>query len=209
MRSMDVLHLDERIMQLIDDEKFDVAEDELHQAKLQASSAADHDALDHVLSLLVTLHRSKQPPDLSKAESYCLERERLIGTGYAKLQYAMTLYWSMDDATRTVTKAREAIAASRHEGDDQTVYQSFSLLGLALLDLHEDDESIRVLDEIQRMVAERRRIVVGDETLFLERLRVRAKDVKTIATIEEIAKTLSPACRDPDLTTRLKKLAGA
>ena len=52
---MDFLKLDERIIELIDREKFDAAEVELHQAKLQASNAADHQALDHVLSLLVTL----------------------------------------------------------------------------------------------------------------------------------------------------------
>ena len=67
-----------------------------------------------------------------------------------------------DDAARTATKAREAIAASSREDDDMTVYQSLGLLGLALLDLHQDAESIRVLDEIHKMVAERRRIVVGD-----------------------------------------------
>ena len=109
---MDFLKLNERIMELIDGEKFDAAEAELHQAKLQASNAADLQALEHVLSLLVTLSRVKQPPDLSKTEAYCLERERVIGTGYAKAQYAMTLYWAMDDPARTVTKAREAIAAS-------------------------------------------------------------------------------------------------
>ena len=54
------------------------AEAELHQAKLQASSAADQ-AFDHVLSLLGIIQRSKQPPDLPKAESYCLEREQVIG----------------------------------------------------------------------------------------------------------------------------------
>jgi hypothetical protein len=206
---MDFLKLDERIMELIDREKFDAAEVELLRARLQASNAADHQALDDVLSLLVTLSSVKRPPDLSKAEAYCLEREQIIGTGYAKAQYAMTLYWTMDDPARTVTKAREAIAASRHEDDDTTVYQSLALLGLALLDLHQDDESIRVLDEIHKMVVERRRIVVGDETLFLERLRVQTKDVKTIATIQEIAKTLSPVCRDREFTLRLKKLAGA
>jgi hypothetical protein len=206
---MDFLKLDERIMELIDSGKFDAAEVELHQAKLQASNAADHQALDHVLSLLVTLSSVKRPPDLSKAEAYCLEREQVIGTGYAKAEYAMTLYWTMDDPARTVTKAREAIAASRHENDDKTVYQLFGLLGLALLDLHQDEESIRVLDEIHKMVAERRRIVVGDETLFLERLRVQTKDVRTISTIQKIATTLSPVCRDPEFTARLKKLAGA
>ena len=204
---MDFLHLDERIMQLIDDEKFDAAEAELHQAKLQASKAADHQLLDHVLSLFVMLHRSKQPPDLTKAESCCLERERIIGTGYAKLQYAMTLYWAMDDSTRTVKKARDAIAASKREGDDSTAYQALGLLGLALLDVHQDDEAIRVLDEIDRMVAARLRIVVGDETLFLERLQAQTKDVKTLATIRGIAKTLSPVCRDAQFRSRLQKLA--
>jgi hypothetical protein len=69
---MDFLKLDERIMELIDREKFGAAEAELHEAKLQASNAADHQALDHVLSLLVTLSSVKQPPDLSKAEAYLL-----------------------------------------------------------------------------------------------------------------------------------------
>jgi hypothetical protein len=73
---MDFLKLDERIMELVDGEKFDAAEAELHQAKLQASNAADHQALDHVLSLLVTLSRIKVPPDLAKAEAYCLEIEK-------------------------------------------------------------------------------------------------------------------------------------
>jgi len=176
------------------------------EAKLQASNAADHQALDHVLSLLVTLCRVKSPPDLSKAEAYCLERERVIGTGYAKAQYAMTLYWAMDAPGRAVAKAREAIAAGKHEGDDETVYQSFGLLGLALLDLHQDDEATQVLDEIHKMVAERRRIVVGDETLFLERLRAQTKDMSTITMIQGLAKTLSPFCRDTAFKVRLEKL---
>ena len=190
-------------------ERFDAAEAELHEAKLQASDAADHQALDHVLSLLITLSSVKQPPDLSKVEAYCLERERIIGTGYAKVQYAMTLYWAMHAPERTVAKATEAIAASRHEGDDKTVYQSFGLLGLALLDLHQDEEATRVLDEIHKMVAERRRIVVGDETLFLERLRAQTKDMKSITTIQTLAKTLSQVCRDAAFKSRLQKLADA
>jgi len=135
-----------------------------------------------------------------------LERERVIGTGYAKLQYAMTLYWAMDDSTRTVAKAREAIAVSRQEGDDKTAYQSFGLLGLALLDLHQDDEAIRVLDEIHKMVAARLRIVVGDERSFRE-AACPDKGCETIATIQGIAKTLSPVCRDPQFGARLQRLA--
>jgi hypothetical protein len=48
---------------------------------------------------------------------------------------------------------------------------------------------------------------VGDENLFLERLRAQTKDVKTIATIQGVAKTLSPMCRDPQFRARLQKLA--
>jgi|SRR5215472_14221633 len=182
---MDFLELDE---ELIDAGNFDAAETNLLSAKEDASNTANREALDHVLSLLVTVQRSKQPPDLAKAESYCSERERIIGTGYAKGQYAMTLYWGMDDPVRTIAKARETIAVSKQEGDDETAYQALSLLGLALLDIHQDDEALGVLDEIRIMVSRRPRIVVGDETLFLERLRARAKDVKSIANHSGVGK---------------------
>jgi hypothetical protein len=66
---MDLLKLDERIMELIDRREFDAAEVELHQAKLQASIAGDHQALDHVLSLLVTLSTVKEPPALARISS--------------------------------------------------------------------------------------------------------------------------------------------
>jgi hypothetical protein len=203
---MDFLKLDEQIMELIDGANFDAAEAELLRAKEEASNAADSDVLDHVFSLLVTVQRSKQPPDLAKAESYCLERERVIGTGYAKGQYAMTLYWAMDDPARTVAKAREAITASKREGDDKSAYQALGLLGLALLDTHQDEEAHAVLDAIQVMVSRRPRIVVGDETLFLERLRSRAKDTKTLAIIRDLARRLWPVCRDQEFKARLQRL---
>ena len=148
---MDFVQFDQRIMELIHGQEFSLAESELHQAKLQAFSSNDHNQLDHVLSWLVTLNLRKQPPDLEKAELYCLERERVTSTGYAKLQYAMTLYWSLDDPERTVAKAKEALAIGREERDDKTVYQSLGLLGVALLDLHHRDEAIRVLYEIEKM----------------------------------------------------------
>lgn len=188
---------------------FDTAEAELHQAKLQARNKPDHSTLDYVLSLLVMVQCRKQPPDLSKAEAYSLEREQVSGTGYAKTQYAMTLYWVIGDPSRTVMKAREAIAASRQEGDDKTAYQALSLLGLGLLDTHQDDEALSVLNEICAMVSRRPSIVVGDETLFLERLGARANDVKTITMIQDLAKTLSSVCRDPEFKVRLEKLAEA
>jgi hypothetical protein len=203
---MDFLKLDQQIMELIDAANFDAAEAELLRAKEEVSNAADSDVLDHFFSLLVTVQRSKQPPDLAKAESYCLERERVIGTGYAKGQYAMTLYWAMDDPARTVAKAREAVAACKREGDDKSAYQALGLLGLALLDTQQDEEAHAVLDAIQVMVSRRPRIVVGDETLFLERLRARTKDTKTLTTIRDLARTLSPACRDQEFKVRLQRL---
>jgi hypothetical protein len=166
-------------------------------------------ALDHVLSLLEMVEFIKEPRDLSKIESYCLEREQVTGTAYAKGQYAMTLYWAIHDPARTVTKAREAIAASRTEGDDKTAYQSLGLLGLALLDTHQDDEALSVLNEICGMVSRRPRIVVGDETLFLERLRARVNDTKTVTMIRDLAGTLAPVCPDPKFKARLQKLAEA
>ena len=204
---MDFVQFDQRIMELIRRQEFSLAETELHQAKLQAFNANDHNQLEHVLSWLLTLYLRKQPPDLVKAELYCLERERVAGTAYAKLQYAMTLYWSLDDPARTVTKAREAIATGREEGDDKTVYQSLGLLGVALLDLHYRDEAIRVLYEIEKMIAARLRIVVGDETLFLERLQAETEEAQITSTIQGIAKTLAPVCREPEFAIRLKRLA--
>jgi hypothetical protein len=206
---MDFRELERRLMSLIDAGQFDIAEAELHQARLQASEQTDRHILENVLSSLVTLFRAMEPPDFTKAESYCLELERVSGTGYAKLQTAMMLYWSMDNPGRTVTKAREAITAASQERDDGTLYQSFGLLGLALLDLHQGEEAVRVLGEIEKMVAARLRIVVGDETLFLERLFAKTKEANTRKTIQGIAKVLWPVCRDSEFTTRLKALADA
>src|SRR5260370_27485904 len=54
---------------------------------------------------------------LAKAELYSLELERVSGTGYAKVQTAMMLYWSMHNLERTVAKAREGIIAATAEQD--------------------------------------------------------------------------------------------
>lgn len=206
---MDLLKLDERVTKLIASEQFDLAEAELQQAKLQAAQDADPYALEEVLSSMSFLYRVKDPPDLAKAESCSLELERISGTGYAKVQTAMMLYWSMGNPERTVTKAREAITAATAEQDDKTVYQALSLLGLAVLDLHQDDESVRVLGEIERMVAARLRIVAGDETLFLERLFAQTKADKVRNAIQEIARILWRVCREPAFAERLKALADA
>jgi predicted ATPase len=78
---MDFLELNQRVMKLLTAGQFDSAEAELHQARLQASKQTDRYALEQVLSSLVELYCIMQPPDLTKAESYSLERERISGTG--------------------------------------------------------------------------------------------------------------------------------
>jgi gamma-glutamyltranspeptidase len=115
----------------------------------------------------------------------------------------------MGNPERTVTKAREAITAATAEEDDKTVYQALGLLGLALLDLHQDEETVRVLGEIEKMVTARRRIVVGDETLFLERLFAQTKADTTKNAIQEIARILWRVCREPAFADRLRALANA
>jgi len=201
---MDLHELERRVWKLIDARQFYIAEAELHQARLKASNDKDPNVLGNVLSLLVELYRSMEPPDLAKAESQCLELEQVSGTGYAKLQTAMMLYWSMDSPSRTVAKAQDAITQASRERDDKTVYQSYGLLGLALLDLHQVEDAVRVLGEIERMVTARQRIVVGDETPFLERLLAQAREPKTRTTIQRIAKILWPVCREAAFAVRLR-----
>ena len=103
--------------------------------------------------------------------------------------------------------SQEAATQASRERDDKTVYQSYGLLGLALLDLHQDEEAVRVLGEIEKMVTARLPIVVGDEAQFLERLVALAKKPKTRTTIQRIAKILWPVCREAAFAERLKALA--
>lgn len=204
---MDFLELDRRIMKLLAARQFDVVEQELNRAKLRASEEGDNSTLEQVLSSLVELYCSMHPPDLAKAESYSLERERISGTGYAKLQTAQVLYWAVHDADRTVLKVQEAIEAANREHDDKTVYQSLGLLGLALLDLHKADEVRQVLNEIERMVSAKRRIVVGDEAVFLERLFAQTTEMGIRESIRRIAAVLSPLCHETQFKNRLAMLA--
>jgi hypothetical protein len=101
-------------------------------------------------------------------------------------------------------KAREAVEKATDERDTNTRYSALSLLGLALLDLDHTEEAGATLIEIYDMVRERQRIVVGDETLFLERAHKRGLDRSII---KSIATTLAPVCRDNAFAERLQTLA--
>ncbi|MGA7463352.1 MAG: hypothetical protein WBW69_24160 [Candidatus Korobacteraceae bacterium] len=163
--------------------------------------------LDLVLLGFTQLYCLMEPPDFSKAEAYCLERERLSQTAYSKYATAMMYYWSMHDVARTLDKLSQTIEQASKDRDDSTLYSAFALKGLALLDDGRLNEATVVLDEMAAMVRRQSSVVVGDETLFLERLSKASELPDARTTIRELAGTLSPVCRDLSFATRLEALA--
>jgi|HubBroStandDraft_6_1064221.scaffolds.fasta_scaffold444871_1 hypothetical protein len=201
---MDIRKLDETVSVLIRRKQYAQADALLSEARREAVERADPDALDFVVSELAGLCGQMEPPDVARAEEFCLEREAARNTGYNKWQTAMTLYWNVHDCSRTVTKSREAVQKAMEEEDTKTAYSALSLLGLALLELDRTDEAGVTLREIGDMVRQRKRIVVGDETLFLERANTRGLERPTI---KSIASILAPVCRDAAFAERLQALA--
>lgn len=187
-----------------------IAEGEFHEAEERllgfrqpARDVNDLHTLELVLPLLVLLYSSMRPRDLSKAEEFALERERVSDNSNSRLQTALLLYYAADDYPRAIDKLREAIDKTASDGDERTRYASLSLMGQALLDLNRRSEACIVLDEIERMIAARRPIVVGDETGFLEKARDQGLEVNRV---RRLASELEPVCRDPEFRKRLQDL---
>jgi tetratricopeptide (TPR) repeat protein len=143
------------------------AEEILLNAYNDAKEDSNSQKLDSILGHLVFVYSSSDPPNVSKAERFCFERERNQDTSYNKLQTAKTLYYLYGDYPRAMAKLREAINTGKTEDDQRTVYSSLSLLGQALLELNRTDEVSEVLGEIERMLLDKKPFVVGDETPFL------------------------------------------
>ena len=120
------------------------------------------------------------------------------------LQTGMFQYYTAKDYQGAVAKLREAITKGKEEGDNRTVYSCLSLLGRALLELGRTNEAASVLGEIEQMLLDKKPFVVGDETAFLESARNRGLEVESV---KRIAAALTPLCRDPEFTRRLKTLA--
>lgn len=185
--------------------KFEEAETKLLEAHREASKLNDVKALgEHILPLLVELYSSLEPPNLTKAEAFCREREQVDARAYSKLQTAMLLYHVARDYPRAVDKLEEAITQGKAESDESTVYSSLSVLGQALLQLDRKSEAVRVLKHIEQMIVAKKAFVVGDETLFLENARTRGLEVPTI---KRLAAILAPLCRDAEFADRLRALA--
>jgi len=179
------------------------AESELAELERRASEAGDTETLDLVLSEFVFLYSHPDQLRLAKAEEYALRREKLSDSGYACLRTTMMFFYVARDYPRTVTKCFEATEKSRADGNDSALYQSLALLGQVLLELDRTDEARNALTEIERMVVERKRIVVGDETCFLE--SATRKNIE-LGTVKRIAAMLVPWCRDSEFRKRLQNL---
>src|SRR3984957_15208599 len=201
---MDIQKLDKTVDALIRTKQFAEAEAILSEARQEATDSADPNALDWVLSHFVFLCWAKEPPDVLRAKQFCLEREAAREPAYNKYRTARTYYWPANDHPRTVMKAREAVEKATDEGDTNTRYSALSLLGLALLDLDRSEEAGATLIEIYEMVRQRQRIVVGDETLFLERAHTGGLDRSIL---KSTAPPLAPVCRDKAFAERLPSLA--
>ncbi len=75
---------------------------------------------------------------------------------------------------------------------------------MALLELDRTGEAGAILRKIEDMVRQRKRIIVGDETLFLEQANTRDLERPTIKCIGSI---LAPVRREVAFGERLQALA--
>jgi tetratricopeptide (TPR) repeat protein len=191
-------------MALVAAGQFQQAEAELEHLRLEESEPSN---LDLILLGLTQVYCLRDPPDYAKAEACCLHRERVSQSAFSKYATAMLYYWSMHDAARTLDKLSQAIEQAFKDRDDSTLYSALALKGLALLDDGRLNEAAAVLDKIAAMVRRHSPVPVGDETLFLERLSKSSESPEARTTIRELARALSPVCRDLSFAARLEALA--
>jgi tetratricopeptide (TPR) repeat protein len=201
---MDIRSLSEEFPDLIIAKKFKEAETRLLEAYSEASERNDERALELTLPLLVHFYCRLEPPDLTRAEAFSAERERLRATAYNRLQTAVMLYYVAHDYDRAASKLREAIYKGREENDFGTIYSSLSLLGLAYLELQQVTDAVDVLKDLERLVLEGRHFVAGDETLFLEKMR--SKELE-LPSVRRVASAVAPYCRDHEYADRLDALS--
>ncbi len=173
---MDFLELDVRVNKLLVTRQFADAEQELLRAKTKASEEGDQQVLPQVLSSLGHLYCAMAAIQLNKAESCFVEAEKITGTAEAKTSTAMMLYWSQRDPVRALAKAKEAIKAAADQSDERFLYQSLGIAGVAQVDLNDLTGAMETFKAVEDMVNRRCGIVVGDETLFLERLSARVSE---------------------------------
>jgi hypothetical protein len=186
------------------DKKFKDAETNLLQARQEAKSNGDKEALEQILSLLVHVYCGMRPSEIEKAKECAHEREQLSPTAYNKLQTAMVLCWVADDYSGAIDKLKGAISQGKTENNYPAIYSSLGLLGWCFLKLNRTHEAVDVLKEIEQMILDGRRFAVGDETAFLE---ISHDQKVEVARVRRIAAMLAPLCRDLEFRRRLDGLA--
>ncbi len=200
---MDLRLLNRRVLELMAEGDFAGVERLLSETRRKAEAGNDAQVLEYVLSELVSLCLISEPLRCAEAEALSIEREKLNPSAHNKLQTAIILHQAGDYA-RAIPKLEEAIARSKIEDDERTVYTSLSLLGQRCLELGQTGRALTMLGELEQMVANKGHFVVGDETCFLEALQARRIATGRVA---KLASTLASACRDAEFTERLHKLA--
>lgn len=203
---MDELQLEEAIDRLVLEGHQKRAEEMLLPAYEDAKRRGDVHALDLVLKLLVFVEGSAAHPDMGRLEGLCIEREKNKSTTYDKLQTAMILFDVAKNYVRSTKKLVEVIESGRKEGDSSSVYSALGLLGRSLLALDRKEEAAEVLHQVERMIAAKGQMVIGDETTFLEGAYEKGLE---LATVKRIASVAAPLCNDQDFRNRLNALASS
>ena len=158
-----------------------------------------------LFSELIEVYGMAEPPMWEVVERLCQEREQIWPDAFAKLQTGMRLFWGQHDYERAIPKLREAVETGRtqhKEYDTIIVYQALSTLGHALLKLGRQAEAVEALGEIEAMIPGR--VVVGDETSFLEAMVEQRLALDRVA---KLAAVLAPVSREAAFRERLKLVA--
>ena len=161
--------------------------------------SVDREAL---ISRLIFVMGFAEPSKWSEVERLCGQREELWPGAFTKLQTGMMFLWSKRDYDRAVPALREAVETGRTQNkkyDTVVVYQALAMLGYSLLKLGRQGEAVEALGEIEAMIPSR--VVVGDETSFLEAMVEQGLALDRVA---KLAGILAPVSRDEAFRERLK-----
>ena len=201
---MDQDRLDEMIDELVVKNQHEKAEAILLREFEVAKTGGNKERLDAILRQLVFVYSSSDPPNVIQGKRFCTEREQNIGSAYNMLQTAMFEYFTAQDYEGAASKLRQAIRKGEEEDDSRTVYSSLGMLGRALLELGQNREAASVLNKIERMITDKKPLVVGDETAFLESAYGQGFERESV---RRVAAALTALCSDPEFKRRLSVLA--
>lgn len=142
---------DDRIWELIGEERYEQAELELQDAYAERKRSGDSDGLGCVTGHLADLYSLPMYEDLDKAQKYFEEHELLSPTPYVLRQTTLFYFLLRRDFARTVDKVDEM--KSRWDvSRDPSYYSALALKGEALLELGDVQGANAVLEEMLAMI---------------------------------------------------------